>query len=116
MKGKVMKPILAFILAVSLLGIAGGCASDQQVLNDEQNRAVTAAARRGQFEMSCPSATATILSSNLLQPAAWRGVERAEYTVGVEGCGKKSTYVVVCQIGSVDCVAVSGQNRVFGQS
>jgi len=45
----------------------------------------------------------------------WNGIERAEYTVGVEGCGEKSTYVVVCQVDSVSCFAVSGRNNAFSQ-
>jgi hypothetical protein len=56
-----------------------------------------------------------VLSSNLLQPVLWNGIERAEYTVGVEGCGEKSTYVVVCQVDSVNCFAVSGRNNAFSQ-
>jgi hypothetical protein len=41
--------------------------------------------------MNCPQATGTVLSSNLLQPLVWNGLERAEYTVGVEGCGQRRT-------------------------
>jgi hypothetical protein len=37
---------------------------------------------------------------------------RAEYTIGVEGCGQKATYVVVCPLGSPGCVAVAGRNLV----
>ena len=104
------------LLAVSSLGFAlAGCASDQQLLNSDQGSAVMTAVRRGQFDISCPSATGTVLSSNMLQPVLWNGIERAEYMVGVEGCGKKATYIVVCQVGSVSCLAVSGRNQIFGQ-
>ena len=58
--------------------------------------------------MACPQATGAVLSSNVLQPAMWGGMERAEYTVGVQGCDKRATYVVVCQVGSVSCFAISG--------
>lgn len=46
---------------------------------------------------------------NLLQPVVWGGLERAEYTVGVEGCGQRKTYIVVCQLGSISCFAAAGQ-------
>jgi len=104
------------IFALLALNLAvAGCASDQQLLAGDQANAVNVATRRGQFELSCPDATGMVLSSNLLQPALWGGIERAEYTVGVEGCGQKSTYIVVCQVGSVSCFAVSGRNNAFAQ-
>ena len=104
------------VLALSALGLVlAGCASDQQLLAGDQGNALQSAVRRGQFDLSCPSATGTILSNTLLQPALWNGIERAEYTVGVQGCGQKVTYLVVCQIGSVSCVAVSGRNQAFAQ-
>lgn len=82
------------------------------MLDNDVDNALRVAVRRGQFEMSCPGATGTILSSNILQPVLWNGLERAEYTVGVSGCGKKATYVAVCQIGSPSCLAISGRNAV----
>ena len=45
----------------------------------------------------------------MLQPVAWRGFERAEYTIGVEGCGRRKTYIVVCQLDSTACFAASGR-------
>jgi hypothetical protein len=33
------------------------------------------------------------------------GVERAEYTVGVEGCGKRMTEVAVCAVDGTGCFA-----------
>jgi len=104
-----MLALVAFTLMVA------GCASDQQLLAGDQANAVNVATRRGQFELSCPTAIGMVLSSNLLQPVLWNGIERAEYTVGVEGCGEKSTYVVVCQVDSVSCFAVSGRNNAFRQ-
>lgn len=98
------------VLAVVVAGLASvGCQSDAQILANEQAVAQETALRRGQFELNCPAAKASVLSSNMLQPVAWRGIERAEYTVGVEGCGQRKTYVVVCQVGSPSCVAASGR-------
>jgi hypothetical protein len=82
-----------------------GCQSPTQTLGDERAVAMQAAVRRGQFELACPSAAGTVLSQNLLQPALYGGLERAEYTIGVAGCGKRAVYVSICQIGSVACFA-----------
>ena len=97
---------LSWMLAVLALA---GCQSQEQILQSEQSMAVQVAVNRGKFELSCPQATGTVLSSNMLQPVAWRGMERAEYTVGVEGCGQRKTYIVVCQLGSPSCFAAAGQ-------
>jgi len=101
-RGVFIFPALALFL--------GGCASPQQMLASEEEQAQLTAVRRGQFEMSCPTARGVVLSANLLQPVLWNGIERAEYTIGVEGCGQKATYVTVCPLGSPGCVAVSGRN------
>jgi hypothetical protein len=97
--------LVVFFAAV----ILAGCQSDAQILASEQAVATQTATRRGQFEMNCPQAKGTILSSNLLQPVVWGGLERAEYTVGVEGCGVRKTYIVVCQLGSPACFAAGGR-------
>jgi hypothetical protein len=65
------------------------------------------AARRGQFELNCPQVTTSILSSNVLQPVLWNGQERAEYTIGVAGCDRRTTYIVVCALGSPSCFAAA---------
>ncbi len=103
-----MSRITLLPLAAALLAL-GACEGPQQILADEQSVATDVALRRARFEMNCPAATATVLSSQLLQPAAWRGIERAEYTIGVSGCGQRATYVTMCQLGSPSCVAVRGQ-------
>jgi hypothetical protein len=76
----------------------------------EQATAVQVAAQRGRFEMACPAAQGMVLSQNILQPAMWGGLERIEYTVGIEGCGQRRTYIVVCQVGSPSCFAVQGRS------
>jgi hypothetical protein len=85
--------------------ILAGCQSSGQILASEEGVATQTAVRRGQFELGCPEASGTILSSNMLQPVLWGGEERAEYTVGVSGCGKRAVYVVVCPLGSSGCFA-----------
>lgn len=102
--------LLMFVTLAAL--ITGGCQSTAQVMASDKDKAVTVAEARGRFELNCPKATGTILSSNMLQPAMWGGMERAEYTVGVEGCGKRATYMVVCQVDSPSCFAASGQQNL----
>ena len=94
-------------LAAAIIGTAtlSGCQSQGQILASEEGVATQTAVRRGQFELGCQEATGTILSSNMLQPVLWGGEERAEYTVGVSGCGKRAVYVVICPLGSSGCFA-----------
>jgi len=103
-----MKPFTLYALAAATAVLAG-CQTDAQILASEQALASQTALRRGQFELSCPGATSTVLSTAMLQPVAWRGTERAEYTIGVSGCGQQKTYIVVCPLDSSACYAVSGR-------
>ena len=101
-------------LALVSLGIAaaaGGCASGPPFIDQAQPEAIAIAQRRAAFELNCPSATAQVLSRETLQPVSFRfGIERAEYTIGVTGCGQRATYVVICpdQAGST-CFAGAGR-------
>jgi len=98
--------------------IAAGCTSDQQYLEQGQDDATATALERGRFELNCPAATAAVLSQELLQPPAvgFRTIPitRSEYTIGVSGCGKRATYVVVCPQGSGGCFAAEGGEAVGG--
>ena len=100
------------IMLLAVAGLAAGCASEQQYLEQGQNEATTTALERGRFELNCPAATAAVLSRELVQPAAvgWRTIPitRSEYTVGVSGCGQLATYVVVCPQGSGGCFVPVG--------
>lgn len=97
------------VAVVVAVGALLGCATQQQMLASKQSMAMQTAANRGQFEMSCPQATPVLLSNEMTQPAIrgpWGGgIERAEYTIGVEGCGQRRTYVVVCPEGGDSCFA-----------
>jgi hypothetical protein len=95
----------AFITAASLVGLAG-CQSTDQQLDAQQQQAVDTALQRVRFDMNCPSATGQVLSRQMIQPVSVRfGVERAEYTVGVEGCGQRQTIVVLCPQDGSGCFA-----------
>lgn len=101
--------------AVSLMLLMAGCASGPPFIDGMQPDAISVAARRGQFEMNCPAATGELISRENVQPISFRfGVQRAEYTVGVSGCGKRVTYVVICPDEGSDssCFAAGGNNEV----
>jgi len=102
------------LLCLVLLGLAGGCASQQQFLNQIEPTALGAAQSRAQFELNCPSVTTSILSSKIIQPVWARGIQRAEYTIGVEGCGKRSVYMAVCPDSS-NCNAFAQTGRVLDE-
>lgn len=95
----------------------GGCASGPPFIDQMQPEAVNMAVRRGQFELNCPGATGEMISRETLQPVVqtfrYSGTSRAEYTVGVRGCGKEATYVVICpDNGSGNCFAGGGRTVV----
>jgi hypothetical protein len=95
------------IVALAATLIAAGCQTPAQMLASDQAAASGVAARRGQFELNCPQVTTSILSSNVLQPLMWGGQERAEYTIGVAGCERRTTYVVICALDSPSCFAAA---------
>jgi len=95
----------AFVTAACLVGLAG-CESTDQQLDAQQQQAVDTALQRARFDMNCPAATGQVLSRQMIQPVSVRfGVERAEYTVGVEGCGQRQSIVVVCPQDGSGCFA-----------
>lgn len=97
-----LKPIAAL---VALLALAG-CQSTEQMLDKQQDQAIQTALNRARFEMNCPSATGSVLSRKMVQPVSMRfGVQRAEYTVGITGCDKRTTMVVVCPQDNSGCFA-----------
>lgn len=103
------------ILLSAVVG-AAGCASGPPFIDQMQPEAMTMAVRRGQFEMNCPAATAEVISRETIQPAVqtvrYQGVTRAEYTIGVSGCGKRGTYVVMCPDNGSGCFAAGGRGEI----
>jgi len=104
-----------FAALLAAVAISAGCPSQKQQLAVRQEGAVQTALQRGRFDLNCPAATATVLSRDYIQPAVqgpWvNGVQRVEYTVGVEGCNQRTTYVVMCQIGTDTCFAANPDSR-----
>jgi hypothetical protein len=102
--------------AVALAAIFCGCVSQQQQVDEMQSDATQVAKQRGKFELNCPTATASVLSKEMVQSEIsnprWAPPQRAEYTVGVSGCNKRATYLVVCAEGGTGCVAAGAQNQI----
>jgi hypothetical protein len=100
------------LVGFALVSLAG-CATDEQMLDKQESQAVETAVKRARFEMSCPEAIGHALSRVMVQPAIraprYGGVDRAEYTVGIEGCGKRMTSVVVCAVDGSGCFAAEGR-------
>ncbi|MGO4395802.1 hypothetical protein AB4Z46_31040 [Variovorax sp. M-6] len=94
-----------------------GCASGPPFIDQMQPEAVSMATRRGQFEMNCPAATGEMLSRETVQPLVqtWRfqGTVRAEYTIGVSGCGQRQTYVVICPENGAGCFAAGSRQGIL---
>jgi hypothetical protein len=108
------------LVAVSVgLILAAACASQQKQLDAKQPTAMKTALERGRFDLDCPTATGTVLSRDFIQPAVqgpWvNGLERVEYTIGVAGCKKRTTYVVICQEGTDTCFAANPDSRIRGE-
>ena len=97
------------LLVLVMVLVGAGCVSQGQFLDGKQGMAMQTAVSRGQFEMNCPAATGTVLSREVVQPALQgpllNGIQRAEFTVGVAGCGKRTTFVVVCPDEGDGCFA-----------
>ena len=102
-----MKAWTCFVLMAALT--IAGCVSQGQFLDSKQAMAMQTAVNRGQFEMNCPNAMGTVLSREVVQPALQGplvgGLQRAEFTVGVAGCGKRTTFVVICPDEGDGCFA-----------
>ena len=103
------------LLLLAALATTGGCVTQQQMLQQRQPTAIDTALQRGRFDLNCPAATATVLSSDFIQPAIqgpWvNGLQRVEYTIGVEGCNQRTTYIVICQEGTDTCFAAAPDSR-----
>lgn len=96
-----------WILPVAALVGISGC-NTTPLTTTLQPMAVDFALKRARFDMNCPTATATVLSSETIQPPARvllanQGPERAQYTIGVTGCDQRQTLQVLCAQGGDGC-------------
>ncbi len=104
------------IAAILAALVAAGCASQQQQVDSMQPDALHVAQRRAAFELNCPAATAEVLSKEMIQSPImnprFAPPQRAEYTVGVAGCGQRATYLVICAEGGTGCFAGGARNII----
>jgi len=104
------------VLALAAAAALAGCASGPPFIDQMQPEAIHMAERRGQFEMNCQQVTSDVVSRETLQPLVqtfrYSGPERAEYTIGVSGCGKRVLYVVICPDNGSGCFAGGARNDV----
>src|SRR5262249_56007353 len=105
----------SLVLVMAAVAVTG-CVSQNQFLNNMQPMAVQNAENRGRFELNCPNATATVLSREVVQPVlegpfVGAGLQRAEYTVGVAGCGPRKTFVLISPDAGDRCL--SSRSRRF---
>src|SRR3974390_2654225 len=91
------------IMAIISALVMTGCATQEDFLNGRQDMAIQTAVSRARFDMNCPSANGQVLSREVTQPPIqgprMMGEERGLFTIGVEGCGQRQTYEVVCPMG-----------------
>ena len=103
-----MSEPFTILALLAVLGVVG-CSTQAQMLDTLQPSAMQTAVSRGQFEMNCPAATPTLISQEVVQPALEgpyvNGIQRAEYTIGVAGCGQRKVFVVLCPEGGTGCFA-----------
>lgn len=102
------------VLVLMGLATAGGCVSNAQFLDEYQAAALSTARIRGQFELSCNQVDTTVLSRKIIQPVMFGGIERAEYTVGVRGCGRQTVYWTMC-LDQQNCNALADTGRIDAQ-
>jgi hypothetical protein len=100
---------------VALLAVATSCQTNTQFLSKNEPAAMRAAESRGRFELNCEKATGQVLSEKVTTPpmGPWGGggIERAEYTIGIRGCGKHVVYVTICRDSS-NCNALADSGLI----
>jgi len=106
--------IKTIVVALGAVAALAGCETTP-ITQSREPVAIETALKRARFEMDCPSASGSVLSSQAIEPAIrgtrYRGPERAEFTIGVTGCGKRQTYVVICSEDNAGCFAADGGRR-----
>lgn len=76
-------------------------ANSQKLLAKYQDEAVSAAEKEAKFTMACDDVSSQVLSAKIddVPTRVWlesMPIERQQYEVGVEGCGERRAYKVIC--------------------
>jgi hypothetical protein len=79
----------------------------QPLADKMQPEAVKAAQQRGASEFSCPESATDVLDKETIQEPQGTGwyepPHRAQYTVSISGCGKRTNYTVACDDRQTGC-------------
>jgi len=114
-----MSPRWMLVSISTLVLGATACQTQQQLLQQGLPAAEQTALNRARFDLGCPGATGVLLSDDFIQPAIqgpWiGGLERMEYTFGIEGCGKRTTIIAICQQETGNCFAANPDQGWAGQ-
>jgi hypothetical protein len=101
-----------WISTVLIAAASLGCQTTDAYLDANQQAALAAANSRGRFELNCQEIQSQVLSRKIIDPAPMMGgMWRAEYTIGVRGCGRQVVYITVC-LDSHECNAISDTGSV----
>ena len=101
-----------WIFAALATAALSGCQTTDAYLNSNQQAALGAANSRGRFELNCQDIQSEVLSRKIIDPAPMMGgMWRAEYTIGVRGCGRQVVYITVC-LDNENCNAISDTGNV----
>jgi len=117
-----MKSYLFTMLSALTVLVTSGC-STTPLTTSMQPQAVSTALTRARFDMNCPGATGTVLSSEDIQPLigpgmmmrSGGGIERAAFTIGIRGCDQQKSMVVICSQEN-GCFAGQGTQSQFQPS
>jgi hypothetical protein len=95
--------------ALSALTIPAMLYASQPLEDALQTSAVKVAQERGASELACTAATTEVISKRAIEEPQTNGwyefPRQAEYTIAVSGCGKRTTYRVVCNKFKSACTA-----------
>jgi hypothetical protein len=106
-----MNAQLRRLLPIAAMVAVAGC--NTTPLNTQlQPMALNYALQHARFDMNCPAATGSVLTSEVIQPVLngplMMGTERAQYTIGVSGCGQRQEIQVICAQGGNGCFTANG--------
>jgi hypothetical protein len=103
-----MKAQLHGLLSIAAVVAISGC-DTTPLTTTKQPMALDFELKRVRFEMSCPEEKGSVPPSETIQPRnvgpRFSGPQRSHFTIGVAGCGKRETLVVICADGSDGCFA-----------
>jgi hypothetical protein len=101
-------------------GPAAVGSAPQQLADDFQPGAISAAQQSGRSDLSCEAVTTEVLRQETIQEAQRKArhepPHKTAYTIDVTGCGTHTTYLVSCDDRQKNCVAGTFQKKAEGGS